>query len=183
MVHLSLAATRDQRDYLDWLEAEYDIRIGASDLSDDIRENVDQYQLEFDANVRDFYDAADEIEKEAFDDCDTIEDDSADAGDKTDEVLREARKRILKEAERLAEKLNSLNLRFSQGLSSSPLPSIDGEVGLTRAEVWNIGWVRFQFLIERVQNGTATSNEVKEFVTLRREFFPEEAGDKRKPLA
>jgi anaerobic C4-dicarboxylate transporter len=36
-----------------------------------------------------------------------------------------------------------------------------------------ISRARFQFLTERVQDGTATSNEESEFMTLRREFFRE----------
>lgn len=144
-------------------------------MSDSIQENVEQYQAEFDAMVRDFYDAVDEIEKEAFDACDAIEEDNpTDANEKMDEALGEARERVLKESGRLAERLNSLNLRFSQGLSSFLLPSIDEDVGSPRVEDWSISWARFQFLTERVQNGTATSNEVKEFMTLRRELFPEE---------
>lgn len=132
--------------------------------------------------VRDFYDAVNEIEKEAFDACDTIEeDDPTDAGEKMDEALGEARERILKESGRLAERLNSLNLRFSQGLSSFLLPSTSDDVGPPRVEDWDINWIRFQFLTERVQSGTATSNEEKEFMTLRREFFPEEKSPDQRP--
>jgi len=133
--------------------------------------------------VREFYEAVDEIEKEAFDACDAIEeDDPTDADEEMDKALGEARKRVLKESGRLAERLNSLNLRFSQGLSSLLLPSIEDEVGSPRVEDWSISWARFQFLTERVQDGTATSNEVKEFMTLRRELFPEGTRDGRQIL-
>jgi histone H3/H4 len=109
-------------DYLDWLEAEYDIRIDARDLSDSIHENVDQYQAEFDAMVLDFYDAVDKIEKEAFDTCDSIEErNSSDADERMNEVLRETSDGISKESGRLAERLNSLNQKFSRRPSSSLL--------------------------------------------------------------
>lgn len=48
---------------------------------------------------------------------------------------------------------------------------------------WAINLARFQFLTKKVQDGTATSNEEKEFMTLRSEFFPEGTGDGRQPLA
>ncbi|MGD0396806.1 MAG: hypothetical protein ABSB26_07885 [Nitrososphaerales archaeon] len=134
MARLSSEVTRGLNDYLGWLEAEYDIRIEAHDLSDYIVEGVDQYQAEFDAAVRDFRDAVDKIEKMAFDFCDSVEeDDPTDVDEKTDEVLREARDRILKESGRLTERLNSLNLRPSWRLSSPPLASSTEESRILRA--------------------------------------------------
>jgi hypothetical protein len=41
---------------------------------------------------------------------------------------------------------------------------------------WAIDLTRFQSLTERMQEGTATINEEREFMTLRREFFPEGHG-------
>jgi hypothetical protein len=104
---------RSPNDYLDWLEAEYDISVEACDLSDYIVRNLDQYQAEFDAIVLDFYDTVDEIEKRAFDTSDSIEGNEASVDEKMDEVLGEARERILKESGRLTKRLNSLNLQFS----------------------------------------------------------------------
>jgi hypothetical protein len=40
-------------------------------------------------------------------------------------------------------------------------------------EDWTINSARFQSLTKKVQDGTATSNEEKEFMTLRSGFFPE----------
>jgi hypothetical protein len=141
LARLFSAVTRGLNDYLDWLEAEYDIRIEAYDLSDYIVEGVDQYQAEFDAIIVDFRDAVDEIEKRAFSICDSIEeDDSTDAYEKTDEVLGEARERILKESGRLAERLNSLNLR-----PSWRLPSDSDDVGQPRVKDNAISSARFQF--------------------------------------
>ncbi|MGD0395858.1 MAG: hypothetical protein ABSB26_02980 [Nitrososphaerales archaeon] len=126
---------RGLNDCLVYLETEYDTHIEARDLSDSIHDNVDKYQTEFDTMVRDFYDAVDKIEKSAFNICDSIEDDSpADPDEKTDEVLGEARVRVLKESRRLAERLNSLNLQPSWWLPSSRLPSIDDE--LRDSDVW-----------------------------------------------
>jgi hypothetical protein len=174
--------TRDPNDYLDWVETEYDIHIEPRDLSGSIHENVEQYQVEFDAIVADFYDAADEIEKEAFEACETAaEEDPAGADEEIDEALGEARERILKEGERLTDRLNSLNLRFSHGLSSF-LPSSINDEGPPRVADSSISWARFQFLTERVQYGTATTNERREFITLRREFFPGGTGDGGQPL-
>jgi hypothetical protein len=48
---------------------------------------------------------------------------------------------------------------------------------------WAINLARFQFLTKKVQDGTATLNEEKEFITLRSEFFPEVAGDGRQLFA
>lgn len=128
LVRLSSAATRGLNDYLGYLEAEYDIRIEAHDLSDYIVKGKDQYQAEFDAIVRDFHGSADEIEKAAFDTCDSIEEDNpTDADEKMDGVLGKARERMLKESVRLTERLSSLNLRSSWRLSSSLLPSINDE--------------------------------------------------------
>ena len=142
MARLSPAAIRGLSDYLDYLEAEYDIRIEARDLSDGIHENLEKYQAEFGAMILEFYDAVDKIEKKAFDICDSIEEDApTDADEKMDEVLREARERILKESGRLSEKLNSLNLQSSQWL-----PSINDVVGPSRVEDNVISQARFQFL-------------------------------------
>jgi len=128
LARLSSEVTRGLNDYLDWLEAEYDIRIEAHDLSDYIAEGVDQYQAEFDAIVLDFRDAVDVIEKRAFSTCDSIEEDNpTDAAERMDDVLGEAREEISKESGRLTERLNSLNLRSSWRLSSSLLPSINDE--------------------------------------------------------
>lgn len=147
MARLSPAAIRRLSDYLDWLEAEYDIRIEARDLSDSIRENVDKYQAEFDAIVLDFRDAANKIEKEAFDICDSIEEaNPTDADEKIDEVLGEARVRILKESGRLTERLNSLNLQPQWRLSSFSSPSSDDDIGPSRLEDNVISQARFQSL-------------------------------------
>ncbi|MGP8057244.1 MAG: hypothetical protein ACLP9K_06565 [Nitrososphaerales archaeon] len=124
MARLSSEVTRGLNDYLGWLEEEYDIRIEAHDLSDHIVEGVGRYQAEFDAVVLDFRDAVDKIEKRAFEICDSIEEgDPTDADERTDEILREARDSVLKESGRLTERLNSLNLRPSWRLSSSPRAS------------------------------------------------------------
>ncbi|HYB76174.1 MAG TPA: hypothetical protein VEC08_04370 [Nitrososphaerales archaeon] len=142
MARLSPAAIRGLSDYLYWLETEYDIRIEARDLNDNIHENMDLYQAEFDSMVRDFYYAVNEIEKEAFRTCDSIEEDEpTDADEKMNEVLGEARERILKESGRLAERLNSMNLQ-----SSRWLPSINDDVGPPRVEDNVISQARFQFL-------------------------------------
>jgi hypothetical protein len=141
LARLSSAVIRDLNDYLDCLEAEYDIRIEAYDLSDYIVEGVDQYQAEFDAIILDFRDAVDEIEKRAFSTCDSIEEGNpTDADEKMHEVLGEARERILKESGRLAERLNSLNL-----WSSWRLPS-NNNLGQPRMENNAISSARFQFL-------------------------------------
>lgn len=118
-------------------------------------ENVDHYQAEFDAIVLDFYETVDEIEK------------------KTDELLEEARDKTVEEGRKLVQRLNSLNLRFSQRLSSPLQPSVNDDARQPRAEDNAISRARFQSLTKKVQDGTATSNEGKEFLTLRREFFPE----------
>ena len=141
MARLSSTVTRGLNDYLDYLEEEYDIRIEAYDLSECITEGVDQYQSEFDAIVLDFRDAVDEIEKKAFSICDSIEEDNpTDAYEKTDEVLGEARERILRESGKLAERLNSLNLRPSWRLQSNN--DVERQ---PRAEGNAISGVTFQF--------------------------------------
>jgi hypothetical protein len=128
LARLSSELTRGLNDYLDCLEAEYDIRIEAHDLSDYIVEGLDQYQAEFDAIVLDFRDAVDEVEKRAFNICDSIEKDNpTDVDEKMDAVLGEAREMILKESGRLAGRLNSLNLRSSWRLSSSLHSPINDE--------------------------------------------------------
>lgn len=135
MVRLPSAVIRGPNDYLGYLEAEYDIRIEARDLSDSIHANMDKYQTEFDAMVRDFYDAVDKIEKKAFNVCGSIEDgDPTDADEKMDGMLGEARVRILKESGRLAERLKSLNMQSSWWLPSSPLQSIDDVLRVS--DVW-----------------------------------------------
>ncbi len=145
LTRLSSEVTRSLNDYLDWLEAEYDIRIEARDLSDYIVEGVDQYQAEFDAAVLDFYDAVDLIEKGAFDTCDSIEDDNpTDADERMDEVLGEAREKMLKESGRLTERLNSLNLRPSWRLSSSPLASDNDESRISHTWTWEEGCGRIE---------------------------------------
>jgi hypothetical protein len=134
LARLSPAAKRGLNDYLDCLEAEYDVRIEAHDLSDFIAGGLDQYQEKFDAIVLDFRDAVDEIEKRAFDACESIEEeDPTDADGRLDEALGDARDRILKESGRLAERLNSLNLRSSWQLSSLMPPSVNDGVSVLKA--------------------------------------------------
>lgn len=145
MARLSPAAIRRLSDYLDWLEAEYDVRIEARDLSDSIHENVDKYQAEFDAIVQDFRDAATKIEKEAFDTCDSIEEaNPADADERIDEVLGGARDRILKESRRLTERLNSLNLQPQWQQPSFSLPSINDELRVSDAWICAEGCGRIE---------------------------------------
>ncbi|MGD0396512.1 MAG: hypothetical protein ABSB26_06340 [Nitrososphaerales archaeon] len=174
MVRLSPQVTRSLNDYLDYLESEYGIRIEARDLSNSIHDNVERYQAEFDAMVLEFYDAVDKTEKKAFNICDSIEeDDPTNADERIDEVMEETRGKICEEGGKLARRLNSLNLRLSQRVSSSLLLSISNDVGQPVVEAFAVKLARFQFLTESVQDGTATSNEEREFMTYRREFFPE----------
>ena len=117
-------------------------------------ENVDEYQAEFDAMILGLYDAFDEIER------------------KTDELLEEVSKTV-EEGRKLVQKVNSINLRFSQKASSSLQPSIDDGTGQPRMEDNAIIRARFQSLTEKVQDGKATPNERNEFEMLRRWLFSE----------
>ena len=147
MGYLSPAIVRGPSDYLGWLEGEYDIRIDARDLSDQlVREDLELYQAEFDAMVQDFYHSVDKIEKAAFSTCDSIEENSPnDADEKEDDVLEDARASILEESGRLAERLNSLNLEVLQGQSSPPLRSVSADLGLSRGPD-TVSKDKFQFL-------------------------------------
>jgi len=145
--HFSPAIVRGPGDYLGWLEGEYDIRIEARDLSDQlVREDLELYQAEFDAMVQGFYHSVDRIEKAAFSTCDSIEENSPnDADEKEDEVLGDARISILKESGRLAERLNSLNLEVLQGQSSLLLRSVSADLGSSRG-LDTVSKDRFQLL-------------------------------------
>jgi hypothetical protein len=176
---------------------------------------------QFDAIVHDFLDALDKIEKEKSDDCYSIEKDNPTRSDeRIDEVLEEARERILEESGRLCQKLNHLNLKpqwrqppsltweawglvwicaegcgrivgpdqhlrhltlhpnhhpqvSASKATANGLPTIDDvrRPLCLRPQVRAIYLARFQSLTEKVQDGTATSNEEKEFFALRREFI------------
>ncbi len=117
-------------------------------------ENANHHQAEFDAMVLEFYDTVDKIEK------------------KTDELLEEARKRV-EESKELVQSLRPLILQLSQRLSSPQQSSVNDDARQPTVEDNAISRARFQSLTKKVQDETATSNEEREFFTLRREFFPE----------